>query len=182
MKRTSYSFLLVILSVLTLLSSIPVRAEMFESDLELLIKSLGYINELSDQSKLSLTIAFDPDSESSKAESEFVYQSPTIQKEFSRVFKKTIKQVISQANADLIYVAARQSKMTADLLAHTKNKRIFAVSVDKECVLSGLCVLSITTRPILEIYLNDNTLKELGFHIDPVFKFMVKRLGVKPWL
>ncbi len=80
------------------------------------------------------------------------------------------------ADVHYIYVPHGVDKHYQKIYDFALRNRIFTFSTDAAAVKAPCCILGLNTRSGVEIYLNQRTLRALGFDVDAAFKYMVKQL------
>lgn len=153
----------------------------FKKTAHVLANSVKYIRGFDNQSsELAVGIVYDPAESASNNEANAFYEAITT---MSNTNTQTLKAKLipvsdfdEQSDLDIAYVTQGFNADYSTVYNVSKEKGLFTVSSNVDCVTKKCCILSINSASGVEIYLNEITMHELGFDVSAAFKFMVERV------
>ncbi len=141
-----------------------------QKEAQIISNLLKYIHGVS---VANIGVVYDPSDISSKREADYLVKNLSDARKLTLVSIDALGQ-----NPDIKFIV-----ITNGLASHfnaiaseAKRLRLFTLSLDTKCTQQNCCVLSIDTSSGIEIYLNENLLREFGFDVDAALRFMVKRV------
>lgn len=146
-----------------------------------LANSVKYIRGFhSNSSELVVGIIYNPTESASKNEAEHFFKAINNISNTNALTLKAklvpINQFREQSDLDIAYLTRGLNSNFTELYDISKEQGLFTVSSDMDCVTKKCCILSINSSSGVEIYLNETTMRELGFDVNAAFKFMVERV------
>lgn len=150
-------------------------------DFDAFANSLRYIRGIQTSSgEIYVGAVYDPKNPDSKAQAEqFVHcvgEAAAARRVSITARTVAVDRLTEASDLHMVYLATGLSEHCSLIYEHSRNHRIFPFSTSKAEVRLKCCILSFDTRSGVDIYLNQKTLRELGFAVDSAFKFMVKRI------
>ena len=146
---------------------------------QVFLNTIKYIHGFQGNGSLGVGAVYDPGNAASKKEAENFYNDIKKGKAGSYKLKPrmiTINDLKNAKNITFLYVPNGMRVHHKSLRKIVQKKRLFAISSNISCVRDELCVLAMKQGSGVDIYLNEAVLRDLGFRLDSVFKFMVKRI------
>lgn len=172
---------ILLLALLGLLATSNAYAKQdYEKDIQVISNSLKYISGVANENgTYVLGAVYSQSLPDSKAAAESFVSSLNSSEQAQKVKLKA--KLISVADigsnsVNIAYVMSGLSSQHAEIYAAAKKSRVLTLSSDVDCAKAKCCVLAIKTDGSVEIFLNEITMRDLGFEVDAAFKFMVKRL------
>ncbi len=180
-KRVKKPFLLLLFLALLLIGSQVNADDSLDKTAQVFSNTLKYVRGIQpDPSGLIVGIIYDPENSSSKEYAEslnksLLYAAKLGNKKMNPKLIK-ISDIESSSSFSVAYIAPDMKAYFEKIFQISKQKQIFTVSSDMECVKGKCCILLIKSGSKVEMYLNETTMRELNFEVDAAFKFMVKRI------
>lgn len=151
------------------------------NDVEVISNSLNYINGLTKQGKnVVIGLVYDASIAGSEADAkknqEQIASSGAARKAGLSAELIPLDALAGKNNLGIVYIPEELATKSAQIYQTAKEKHIFTLGNSRQCVSEKCCILSIRADPVVEILINESTLRDLGFDIDATYRLMVKRV------
>ena len=150
-------------------------------DIEVLINSLKYLRGIGNRvGVIHIAAIYDSNINESKKEAEDFVETVnrlTSDKELGMKAQPiSLNTLDSKRDFHMAFVPHNMNNHYARIYKFAVENNVFTFSKDKNSVKTQCSILCLNTESGIEIFLNQKTLRALGFEVDAAFRFMVKRL------
>ena len=179
------SWLLLSLSTLAIASAFvgmgakDAQAAIQEKDMQVILRALAF-RENAPSGTLTMAVLYDPSVSASQSDANtaksilsggYTAKGITIVPEMV-----TTSSISSIANADVVYVTDGMSSHYSRVASLTQGKGILTVGTDKDCVVSGGCIMYVQSTPSVEIVVNITSAKESNVNFKSAFRMMIDEI------
>ncbi len=161
-----------------LLLAVPAHAALNERDLQVLARTLGFLDPPLG-GELNIGIVYDPASTASTLDATAARDLLAAGLRVGNtVLHGTLVPVAQAAAAevDLFLLAGGSGARAAELVPVLQQRQLACISADLEQVRAGHCAVGIQSAPRVEIVVNSELAGECGMSFASVFRMMVKEL------
>ena len=147
-------------------------------EVQVMVNTLKYIVGLPPADKpLQILALYDASLPDSKAQAEAFVQQVSVNKTAKArhvVARISTLQDGASGAAPLVFIPTGFSAHYKEVAELAKNKHVFPITTDKDCVAAKACALSFSVGDSIEIFLSEDALKTSGFDVDAAFRFMAR--------
>ena len=151
-------------------------------ELHALMRALDFVRGLPDKSSSSLSIVYDTNSRDSEAEADTVIallkERVVAGTHTLGTLHKISVQELEQAGrkSEVLYLTRGLQTHYPAIYQHAVKHHVFTMSADQSCVVAQACILSAISENTVQILLNQQTMRAIGFDFDAAFKFIAKQV------
>jgi hypothetical protein len=163
----------------TLLSATVQASEVTQRDIQIIGRTLGFMEDLR-TGPLDLGIVYirgDAESQRQAASIQaMLADTPVVGKISLRAQLVAAEDLSALSHADALFVVPAAGQ--ADARAATAGRRLHVpvISTDQSCAEAGNCVISFSSTPTVEIVFNRSSAEAAGVHFTAAFRMLVKKL------
>lgn len=165
---------LAFIACISLLFTDVSRAEaVSRADIAAITGALRYVRGLSALQPFEIVVLYDAAIPSTKVEAEAFRAEAESEQVRARL---QALDALGGLGASVLYIPSGMEAHYEQIASYAKAQHLFTVTKTKSCVVSPACIVSVRTDAGIEIFVNENNLRNLGFEVDAAFKFMAKRV------
>ena len=155
------------------------QAAIQEKDMQVILRALAF-RENAPSGTLTMAVLYDPSVSASQSDANtaksilsggYTAKGITIVPEMV-----TTSSINNIANADVVYVTDGMSAHYSRVASLTSGKGIMTVGTDKDCVVSGGCIMFVQSTPSVEIVVNITSAKESNVNFKSAFRMMIDEI------
>lgn len=155
------------------------QAAIQEKDMQVILRALAF-RENAPSGTLTMAVLYDPSVSASQSDANtaksilsggYTAKGITIVPEMV-----TTSSISNIANADVVYVTDGMSSHYSRVASLTSGKGIMTVGTDKDCVVSGGCIMFVQSTPSVEIVVNITSAKESNVNFKSAFRMMIDEI------